>query len=257
MTGEKHPRPMRYIRHKEGKNSTAGWTPEARAAAAERMRRRRGNNTGKNSAGWARRLEIKAMGGLPPKKPKGPRRGRPKLEWTKERRRECSRRMKRRWANATPEDREKMLTFSRCGRTNFHTHEELVAFQSKVDQVAKGKKISAIRRAKFASGEFDYLREGMRQRCKAEWENLPQEEKDRRILILRNSLKMNRNYRDGDGKSTKKYTDVRFHDEQKRLYQLAKEAMRSTGMQPKKKQGIGYYRQLIEFFRPDLVDWEV
>lgn len=235
----------KYTRHKEGKNSTAGWTPEARAKAAERMRRIRGNTTGTNK--YIRKADR-------PVRP-----GRPKVVWTQARRKAASQRAKKMWAEATPEQRARMLVNWGANGFEKRTHEERVAMQAKVDQEAKGDKISATKKAKFASGEYDYLREIISQNSQTWWNSLSADEQLEHIYRWRKGLKLRGKHTDVQKPEGEKrhYSDEKYRQEQARLYQLACDAMYDTGARPKPQQGLGYYRQLIEFFRPDWVDWEV
>lgn len=244
------PKGHKCTRHKKGKNSTQGWTLEARARAAERMRRRRGNSTGINKPRYTPK---------PPKPPKPKKRGRPKKVWTAEKRKARSELSKKMWREASPEMKARMLANRGTNGFEKRTHEERVAFQAKVDQEAKGRKESATKKAKFASGEYDYLRAWKSEQQLAWWNSLPPEEQLERIYKLRRNLGLKRKHIDPQKEEgeTKSYKDERYRIEQQRLYQLARDAMIDTGTVPKPKQGLGYYRQLIEFFRPDWVDWEI
>lgn len=186
-------------------------------------------------------------------------RGRPKIYWTKERRKEVSDRIKKMWREADPEKRARMHKNWQSNGFEKRTHEERVGFQGKVDQKAKGAKISATKRAKYASGEYDYLRAWKSEQQKAFWDSLSPEEQVRRVHLLRRNLGLKRKHVEiqKEEGETKTYKDERYRAEQQRLYQLARDAMYGTNLQPKPNQGLGYYRQLIEFFRPDWVDWEL
>lgn len=186
-------------------------------------------------------------------------RGRPKVVWTKERRKQRSELSKKMWREASPEMKARMHKNWQSNGFENHTHEKRVAYQAKVDQKAKAAKMSATRKAKFASGEYDYLRAWRSEQMKAYWDSLTPEQQLERVYKLRRNLGLKRKHVDPQKEEgeTKDYKDERYRIEQQRLYQLACDAMVDTGAKPKPKQGLGYYRQLIEFFRPDWVDWEL
>lgn len=209
------------------------------------MRRIRGNTTGTNK--YIRKADR-------PVRP-----GRPKKVWTQARRKARSELSKKMWREASPEMKARMLANRGTNGFEKRTHEELVAIQSKVDQEAKGDKVSTTRKAKFANGEYDYLRAWMRENQRAWWNSLSAEEQLERIYRMRKGLKLRGKHTDVQKPEGEKrhYSDEKYQQEQARLYQLACDAMYETGMKPKPQQGLGYYRQLIEFFRPDWVEWEM
>lgn len=186
-------------------------------------------------------------------------RGRPKSVWTAERRKAVSERMKKVWAEASPEKKARMHTNWQSNGFEKRTHEEMVAIQAKVDKEAKAKKLSATRKAKFASGEYDYLRVLKSIQHKEWWAKLPPEEYERRVQAFKNGIRLKGKHKEPELKpeETKEYNHERYRAEQERLYQMAKNCLAQAGIEPKPKQPIGYYRVIIEFFHPEWVDWEL
>lgn len=184
-------------------------------------------------------------------------RGRPKLVWTKARREARSRAQKKMWAEASPEKRARMKSglntygFAQC------SPEELARRHSFIDVAAKGAKCGETKRRKWANGEYEELRKKMSENNKKRWASLSPEEQLKSITALRNGMKFNRKLDDAPDGTKKEYSDAQYRAEQIRLYEMACRAMVDSGVPPKKNQGLGYYRKLIEFFRPDWVDWKM
>ena len=85
-------------------------------------------------------------------------RGRPKSVWTAERRKAVSERMKKVWAEASPEKKARMHTNWQSNGFENRTHEEMVAIQAKVDKEAKARNGGLSCLLKNMRGEFKPLR---------------------------------------------------------------------------------------------------
>ncbi len=234
---------QKVVRHIKGPNSTDGWTPKARAAAAKRMKKIRKEKFWNNNGA---RSKTKHVGRPKGSKNKG---------WTKAAREARSEASKKMWAEASPEKRARMHT--NWQSKGFETWDAAKRRQAvkNTDQKAKGRKVSETRKRKIANGEIDLTPQ--RIALRKAWDALTPAEQLERINALQAKRKLKGKHRTSNKAGSKSYESQQYQNEQTRLYQLAEKALKPYGIEPKPKQEIGYYRAIIEQLRPDWVKWEV
>lgn len=185
--------------------------------------------------------------------------GRPKGSknkgWTKAARKAKSDAHKKMWAEASPEKRARMKKSLNTKGFATWSHAKRMEVARKRDYKETGRKISETRRRKIANGEIDFTPQ--REACLRHWNNLTPAQQLEAVARLQSHRKLKGKHHAATKPGSKSYESQHYQNEQTRLYQLAKEALKPYGIEPKPKQEIGYYRAVIEQLRPDWVEWDV
>lgn len=185
--------------------------------------------------------------------------GRPKGSknkgWTKARRKAASERSKKMWAEASPEKRARMHTNWQSKGLETWSHAKRMEVARKRDYKETGRKVSETRKRKIANGEIDFTAQS--EGCLRYWNSLTPAQQLERINALQSKRGLKGKHHAAAKPGSRSYESQQYQKEQTRLYQLAREALKPYGIEPKPKQEIGYYRAVIEQLRPDWVEWDV